>query len=61
MKIEELETGAFLRHVSQRLDEEQQRVDYYLDHSSRDGLLSCVDRCFVGDYVETILSKGTKL
>jgi cullin-4 len=60
VKIEELETGAYLAHVSQRLDEEQQRVNYYLSYGTWDGLSGCVDRCFIGKYVETILAKGAE-
>jgi cullin-4 len=58
LKIEELEIGAYLRHVSQRLDEEQRRVQLYLSRTSHDGLANCVDKCFVGDFVDVILSKG---
>jgi hypothetical protein len=58
-KIEEMEIGVYLKYVAQRLDEEQRRVNLYLSHTSRDGLASCVDRCFVGEFVDVILSKGT--
>ena len=47
-----------MRHVAKRLDEEKERVDFYLSHTSWENLAACVDRCFIGDYVETILSKG---
>lgn len=56
--MEELEIGKYLEFVFRRLNEEQRRVDRYLSHTSRDGLCSCVDRCFVGEFVELILAKG---
>ncbi|KAI6205209.1 CULLIN-2 domain-containing protein [Aphelenchoides besseyi] len=58
MMIDGSETGAYLRHIAKRLESEQERVDLYLNYTSWDGLSACLNQCFIGDHVETILSKG---
>ncbi|KAI6221399.1 CULLIN-2 domain-containing protein [Aphelenchoides fujianensis] len=59
-KIDELETGEYLRYVANRLDAEQERVDFYLNYTSWPELSTCLNRCFIGEFVDVILSKGAE-
>lgn len=47
-------------HVDRRLSEEEERVDYYLDFSTRKRLIEVTERCFIADYVDTFVQKGTR-
>jgi cullin 4 len=57
-KCQELDVGSYLRHVFKRLNEEEERVDYYLDYSTRKKLIQWTEKCFITDYVDTIIAKG---
>ncbi|KAI1716326.1 cullin family domain-containing protein [Ditylenchus destructor] len=61
VKSQELEIGEYLRHISRRIKEEEERIDLYLEFSTAKKLLSMTDECFIGTYVDTIIAKGTVL
>ncbi|KAI1724436.1 cullin family domain-containing protein [Ditylenchus destructor] len=61
VKSQELEIGEYLRHISRRIKEEEERIDLYLEFSTAKKLLSLTDECFIGTYVDTIIAKGTVL
>uniref|UniRef100_A0AAF5PJZ6 CULLIN_2 domain-containing protein n=1 Tax=Wuchereria bancrofti TaxID=6293 RepID=A0AAF5PJZ6_WUCBA len=53
-----LEVPVYLRHVKKRLEEETNRVDYYLDFTTRKPLLAVTKRCLISDHMESFISKG---
>ncbi|KAH7728259.1 cullin-4A [Aphelenchoides avenae] len=57
-KCQELDVGSYLRHVDKRLSEEDERLDYYLDFSTRKKLISITEECFIANYVDTLVQKG---
>uniref|UniRef100_A0A915CQ81 Cullin N-terminal domain-containing protein n=1 Tax=Ditylenchus dipsaci TaxID=166011 RepID=A0A915CQ81_9BILA len=61
IKSQELEIGNYLRHVSKRIQEEEERIDFYLEFTTAKKLIAVTDTCFIADYVEMIISKGTVL
>ncbi|CAD5233250.1 unnamed protein product [Bursaphelenchus xylophilus] len=58
--IQQLEIGEFLRHVDKRLNDESERIDFYLDYRSLEPLQRKVDTCFIECNVELILQKGAE-
>ncbi|MCP9263411.1 Cullin-4A [Dirofilaria immitis] len=53
-----LEVPAYLRHVEKRLEEETNRVDYYLDFTTRKQLLAVTERCLISDHMDSFINKG---
>ncbi|VDO40115.1 unnamed protein product [Brugia timori] len=53
-----LEVPVYLRHVKKRLEEETNRVDYYLDFTTRKPLLAVTERCLISDHMESFINKG---
>ncbi|KAL3989495.1 Cullin-4A domain protein [Acanthocheilonema viteae] len=53
-----LEVPIYLRHVKKRLEEETNRVDYYLDFITRKPLLAVTERCLISDYMDSFINKG---
>lgn len=53
------EVPAFLKHIQRRLSEEQDRLNYYLDYTSRKPLIQCVEEHLIQSNVTTVLDKGT--
>lgn len=60
-KMAELEVSAYLRHVDKRLSEENDRILYYLDHSTRKPLIACLEEQLIKRHLSTILQKGLDL
>ncbi|KAH7962170.1 hypothetical protein HPB52_014672 [Rhipicephalus sanguineus] len=56
--LQEAEVPAYLQHVERRLNEEQERLLYYLDHSTKKALIGCVERQLLGQHLGPILQKG---
>ncbi|XP_022660003.1 cullin-4B-like [Varroa jacobsoni] len=48
----------YLFHVSKRLDEEKERSEYYLDHTTRKPVIQTVETQLLGQHLSTILQKG---
>uniref|UniRef100_A0A915PMJ1 Cullin family profile domain-containing protein n=1 Tax=Setaria digitata TaxID=48799 RepID=A0A915PMJ1_9BILA len=53
-----LEVPAYLRHVKKRLEEETNRVDYYLDFTTKKPLLTVAERCLISDHMDSFINKG---
>ncbi|KHN74081.1 Cullin-4A [Toxocara canis] len=54
----DLEVPAYLLHVKRRLDEESNRVDYYLDASTRKELMAVAEKSLIVDHMEAFIDKG---
>lgn len=48
----------YLKHVKKRLEEETNRVDYYLDFTTKKQLLAVTERCLISDHMESFINKG---
>uniref|UniRef100_A0A0N5A7K2 Cullin-4 n=1 Tax=Syphacia muris TaxID=451379 RepID=A0A0N5A7K2_9BILA len=55
---QELEVPAYLAHVKKRLDEEVNRVDYYLDFATSKPLILSTEKYFIVDHMEQFINKG---
>uniref|UniRef100_A0A158Q724 Cullin-4 n=1 Tax=Elaeophora elaphi TaxID=1147741 RepID=A0A158Q724_9BILA len=53
-----LEVPVYLRHVKKRLEEETNRVDYYLDFTTKKSLLAITERCLISDHMDSFINKG---
>ncbi|KHN74086.1 Cullin-4B [Toxocara canis] len=56
----DLEVPAYLLHVKRRLDEESNRVDYYLDASTRKELMAVAEKSLIVDHMEAFIDKGVE-
>ncbi|XP_076337689.1 cullin 4 [Tachypleus tridentatus] len=56
--MQEQEVPLYLRHVDKRLNEEWERLLYYLDHSTKKALIQTVERQLLGEHLSSILQKG---
>lgn len=56
--MQSFEVPAYLQHVDRRLNEEWERLLYYLDHSTKKSLIQCVEKQLLGEHLLTILQKG---
>ena len=57
-KMEELSVIDYLLHIDRRLDQETERVNYYLDLATKKPLLHTVQRELIGRHTDEILRKG---
>ncbi|CAK9293703.1 unnamed protein product [Gordionus sp. m RMFG-2023] len=56
--INELEIPDYLNYVKKRLNEENERIIHYLDHSSKSLLIQTVERRLLEDHLNLMLTKG---
>uniref|UniRef100_F1KTC7 Cullin-4 n=1 Tax=Ascaris suum TaxID=6253 RepID=F1KTC7_ASCSU len=56
----DLEVPAYLLHVKRRLEEESNRVDYYLDASTRKELMAVAEKSLIVDHMEAFIDKGVE-
>lgn len=56
--LERFEIVSFLDHVERRVNEEKQRCSEYLDKSTENKLILLIERIFVSDNLQVILSNG---
>ncbi|KAL0268902.1 UNVERIFIED_CONTAM: hypothetical protein PYX00_010685 [Menopon gallinae] len=56
--INEQEVSVYLGHVDKRLSEENERLLYYLDSSTRWPLIHTVEKQLLSEHLSTILQKG---
>lgn len=54
--ISTLEPAVYLEKISKRLEEENERVDHYIDESTRSRLIPLLDRILIKDHIGTLLS-----
>ncbi|KAK5985122.1 Cullin-4 [Trichostrongylus colubriformis] len=59
--IRSLETVDFLLHVERRMKEENERVDLYLDESTRTPLLMRAEKCLISDHMQEVVDNGLSL
>lgn len=59
--IRSLETVDFLLHIERRIKEENERVDLYLDESTRIPLLARAEKCLISDHMQEIVDNGLAL
>lgn len=59
VKLQELEISHYLIHVSKRLNEETERLLIYLDSSTAKKLINVTETCFIMNYLNLIINKGT--
>ncbi|XP_052895296.1 cullin-4B [Anopheles moucheti] len=57
-KMEELDVPDYLQHVDKRLNEEEERLEHYLDGCTRHQLIVTVERQLINEHVTGILQKG---
>ncbi len=50
--------GDYLIHVEKRLEEEQERLVYYLDSSTKKALIAAVEDQLIEAHVDSIIAKG---
>ncbi|KAK6057386.1 cullin family protein [Cooperia oncophora] len=51
------ENCCFLLHVERRIKEENERVDLYLDESTRTPLLTRAEKCLISDHMQEVVSR----
>ncbi|MBN3303545.1 CUL4A protein, partial [Amia calva] len=56
--MQEREVPEYLHHVKRRLEEENDRVITYLDHSTQKQLIFTVEKQLLGEHLTAILQKG---
>ncbi|EPB74347.1 cullin family protein [Ancylostoma ceylanicum] len=56
--VRTLETVEFLLYVERRLKEENERVDFYLDESTRAPLLTRAEKCMISDHMQEVVDNG---
>ncbi|KAK6746388.1 hypothetical protein RB195_012475 [Necator americanus] len=56
--VRTLETVEFLLYIERRLREENERVDLYLDESTRTPLLMRAEKCMISDHMQDIVDNG---
>uniref|UniRef100_A0A914UGW7 Cullin-4 n=1 Tax=Plectus sambesii TaxID=2011161 RepID=A0A914UGW7_9BILA len=54
----DMDVPTYLNHVQQRLLEETDRLDYYLDFGTRKALISTVEKYLIAEHVQALLTKG---
>lgn len=59
--MEEMEVPLYLDHVNKRLMEENERIHYYLDHTTRWPLIHGVEKQLISQHLLPILQKGLDL
>ncbi|PIO71232.1 cullin family protein [Teladorsagia circumcincta] len=55
------QTVDFLLHVERRIKEENERVDLYLDESTRTPLLTRAEKCLISDHMQEVVDNGLSL
>ena len=58
VKCLELEVPAYLRHINRRLEEETNRLHFYLDFNTRKPLIAVTEKTLIAEHVDAILVKG---
>ncbi|VDN05738.1 unnamed protein product [Thelazia callipaeda] len=53
-----LDVPDYLKHVKKRLEEESERVDYYLDSVTRKPLMMITEKCLIADHMDSFINKG---
>lgn len=48
----------YLTHVNKRLDEERERSEFYLDHTTRKPIIQVVEKQLLGEHLSAVLQKG---
>ncbi|KHJ88457.1 cullin family protein [Oesophagostomum dentatum] len=56
--VRNLETVEFLLYIERRLKEENERVDFYLDESTRAPLLTRAEKCMISDHMQDVVDNG---
>ncbi|XP_028416649.1 cullin-4A-like [Dendronephthya gigantea] len=56
--MQESDVPEYLEHVQRRLQEENDRLLHYLDHSTRKPLITCVEKQLLGKHSQSVLQKG---
>ncbi|VDM65096.1 unnamed protein product [Strongylus vulgaris] len=56
--VRTLETAEFLLYIERRLKEENERVDFYLDESTRAPLLTRAEKCMISDHMQDVVDNG---
>ncbi len=52
------QAGDYLIHVEKRLEEEQERLVYYLDSSTKKALVATIENQLIEAHVDSIIAKG---
>uniref|UniRef100_A0A914LAG0 Cullin-4 n=1 Tax=Meloidogyne incognita TaxID=6306 RepID=A0A914LAG0_MELIC len=58
LQIQELNISNYLQFAQKRLIEEEERIQLYLEYSTSKKLIGIVEKCFIADYLDSIISKG---
>ncbi|VDL67658.1 unnamed protein product [Nippostrongylus brasiliensis] len=53
--VRSLETVDFLLYVERRIKEENERIDLYLDESTRTPLLTRAEKCLISDHMQEVV------
>lgn len=53
------QVAEYLKHVEVRLGHENDRVNHYLDHSTRRPLIAVVEKQLLEEHIEGLVSRGT--
>lgn len=56
--LQKLEIPEYLKHVEKRFTEENNRLMHYLQQSTRQLLINCLEKYLVAEHVNTLLQKG---
>ncbi|RCN51280.1 cullin family protein [Ancylostoma caninum] len=56
--VRTLETVEFLLYIERRLKEENERVDFYLDESTRAPLLTRAEKSMISDHMQEVVDNG---
>lgn len=59
--VRTLETVDFLLYIERRIKEENERVDLYLDESTRSPLLTRVEKCLISDHMQEVVDNGLSI
>ncbi|VDL79956.1 unnamed protein product [Nippostrongylus brasiliensis] len=59
--VRSLETVDFLLYVERRIKEENERIDLYLDESTRTPLLTRAEKCLISDHMQEVVDNGLPL
>ena len=57
-KSREMDPTAYFKYVAKLIEEENGRIDYYMDEATRKPLLSLVDWFLITNHMQTVVSKG---
>lgn len=60
-QLDMLDVTEYLKHVEKRFNEENERLNHYLNVSTRQPLILCLEKHLIGEHISTILQKGLDL